>query len=138
MDDAELSVNILRGLSDAGILIAMDDFGTGFSSLSRLKRLPVSTLKIDRSFIDGLGTDPSDSSIVRAIMSLGHALNLELCAEGVELPLQRDELVRLGCQVAQGYLWSPGLASEDFTRAFAPPPGAGGTLRKTGDGPPGD
>ena len=138
MDDAELSVNILRGLSDAGILIAMDDFGTGFSSLSRLKRLPVSTLKIDRSFIDGLGTDPSDSSIVRAIMSLGHALNLELCAEGVELPLQRDELVRLGCQVAQGYLWSPGLAPEDFTRAFAPPPGAGGTLRKTGDGPPGD
>jgi diguanylate cyclase (GGDEF)-like protein/PAS domain S-box-containing protein len=120
MDDAEFSTSILRGLSEAGMLIAMDDFGTGFSSLSRLKRLPVATLKIDRSFVDGLGSDPGDSSIVRAIVSLGHALNLELCAEGVELTLQRDELISLGCHQAQGYLWSPALSPGDFEIAFGP------------------
>jgi EAL domain-containing protein (putative c-di-GMP-specific phosphodiesterase class I) len=120
MDDAEFSTSILRGLSEAGILIAMDDFGTGFSSLSRLKRLPVATLKIDRSFVDGLGSDPGDSSIVRAITSLGHALNLELCAEGVELTLQRDELIALGCHQAQGYLWSPALPAAEFELAFSP------------------
>jgi diguanylate cyclase (GGDEF)-like protein/PAS domain S-box-containing protein len=119
MDDAELSTSILRRLSESGIRIAMDDFGTGFSSLSRLKQLPVSTLKVDRSFIDGLGTDPSDSSIVRAIVSLGHALNLELCAEGVELPHQRDELIMLGCHHAQGYLWSRPVAAADLTNTFA-------------------
>jgi diguanylate cyclase (GGDEF)-like protein/PAS domain S-box-containing protein len=120
MDDAEFSTRILRGLSDAGILIALDDFGTGYSSLSRLKRLPVATLKIDRSFVDGLGSDPGDSSIVHAISSLGHALNLELCAEGVELTLQRDELIRLDCHEAQGFLWSPALPAAEFESAFAP------------------
>ncbi|HEV2361855.1 MAG TPA: EAL domain-containing protein, partial [Acidimicrobiales bacterium] len=119
MDDPELSAKILRGISDAGILIAMDDFGTGFSSLSRLKSLPISTLKIDRSFVNGLGTDASDGRIVNAIVSLGRALNLELCAEGVELPLQRDELIALGCHQAQGYLWAPGMAAENFTSSFA-------------------
>ncbi len=120
MDDAELSTRILNGLSEAGIVIALDDFGTGFSSLSRLKELPVATLKIDRSFVDGLGSDPNDSSIVQAIASLGHALNLELCAEGVELPLQRDELIRLGCHRAQGYLWAPALRAADFAARFVP------------------
>jgi diguanylate cyclase (GGDEF)-like protein/PAS domain S-box-containing protein len=120
MDDVEFSTGILNSLSEAGILIALDDFGTGFSSLSRLKHLPVATLKIDRSFVDGLGTDQSDSSIVQAIASLGHALNLELCAEGVEQPLQRDELVRLGCHQAQGYLWAPALYAADFLRTFGP------------------
>jgi diguanylate cyclase (GGDEF)-like protein/PAS domain S-box-containing protein len=123
MDDAEFSTSILRGLSDAGILIAMDDFGTGFSSLSRLKRLPVATLKIDRSFVDGLGSDAGDSSIVHAIVSLGHALNLELCAEGVESALQRDELIRLGCHQAQGYLWSPALPADELETAFGPETG---------------
>jgi EAL domain-containing protein (putative c-di-GMP-specific phosphodiesterase class I) len=97
----------------------MDDFGTGFSSLSRLKQLPVSTLKIDRSFIDGLGTDPSDTSIVRAIVSLGQAMNVSLCAEGVELPLQRDELIRMGCHRGQGYLWAAPMPAEDITRNLA-------------------
>ena len=79
--------------------------------------------------MDGLGTDPNDSSIVQAIASLGHALNLELCAEGVELPLQRDELIRLGCHRAQGYLWSPALFAPDLATKFVPrqrpPLGAG-------------
>jgi diguanylate cyclase (GGDEF)-like protein/PAS domain S-box-containing protein len=138
MDDAEFSTRILRGLSEAGILIALDDFGTGFSSLSRLKRLPVATLKIDRSFVDGLGSDPSDSSIVHAIASLGHALNLELCAEGVEQTLQRDELIRLSCHQAQGYLWSPALPAAEFEAAFAPRSGSAGELATALKGPTGN
>ncbi len=120
MDDPTLSASILESIHEAGIHVAMDDFGTGFSSLSRLKRLPLSTLKIDRSFVDGLGTDASDTSIVRAIVSLGHSLNLELCAEGVELPLQRNELVKLGCESAQGYFYSPPLPAEELVRALGP------------------
>jgi EAL domain-containing protein (putative c-di-GMP-specific phosphodiesterase class I) len=119
MDDPELSTTLLRGLADAGIAVVMDDFGTGFSSLSRLRQLPLSTLKIDQSFVDGLGTDPSDSSIVYATVGLGHALGLELCAEGVELPMQRDELIAMGCDTAQGYLWSPPRPGEELTELLA-------------------
>jgi EAL domain-containing protein (putative c-di-GMP-specific phosphodiesterase class I) len=118
MDDPDLSMTILRGLNDAGIRIAMDDFGTGFSSLSRLKQLPVTTLKIDQSFVAGLGTNAEDSSLVEGIAGLGHALKLELCAEGVETSLQRDELVKLGVHEAQGYLWSPALEPVDLVREF--------------------
>jgi diguanylate cyclase (GGDEF)-like protein/PAS domain S-box-containing protein len=114
MDDVEISIPILRRISDTGIRLAVDDFGAGYSSLSYLKRLPVQMLKIDRSFIDGLGHDADDSAIVRAIVSLGYALNLELCAEGVETPTQRAELVGLGCQQAQGYLWAPPMPADDF------------------------
>jgi EAL domain-containing protein (putative c-di-GMP-specific phosphodiesterase class I) len=92
----------------------VDDFGTGYSSLSYLKRLPVTTLKIDRSFVDGLPYDADDSAIVRAIVSLGHALGLELCAEGVETPAQRADLVGLGCHLGQGYLWGPAMRAEAF------------------------
>jgi diguanylate cyclase (GGDEF)-like protein/PAS domain S-box-containing protein len=118
MEDPEFSTAVLERLSAEGIAIAMDDFGTGYSSLSRLKQLPVSTLKIDRSFIDGLGSDASDSSIVRAIVGLGHALGLELCAEGVELPVQRDQLLALECHQAQGYLWAPPLTPEEIDVRF--------------------
>jgi diguanylate cyclase (GGDEF)-like protein/PAS domain S-box-containing protein len=119
MDDVDISVPLLRGFADAGIVLAVDDFGAGYSSLSRLKRLPVKLLKIDRSFVDGLGTDLDDSSIVHAIVSLGKALNLMLCAEGVETEEQRAELVELGCQTAQGYLWSKPLRPEEFEVWFS-------------------
>jgi diguanylate cyclase (GGDEF)-like protein/PAS domain S-box-containing protein len=125
MDDLDLSTILLRGLSEAGIAVVMDDFGTGFSSLSRLRQLPVSMLKIDRSFVSGLGSDPSDSSIVHATVGLGRALGLELCAEGVELPVQRDELVAMGCENGQGYLWSPPRRGDELTellRVAAPVP----------------
>jgi EAL domain-containing protein (putative c-di-GMP-specific phosphodiesterase class I) len=118
MRDVDVSIPILRKLSESGIKIAVDDFGTGYSSLAYLKRLPVSTLKIDRSFVDGLPYDVDDSAIVRAIVSLGHALSLELCAEGVETPAQRAELVGLGCQLGQGYLWAPAMQADAFVEWF--------------------
>jgi diguanylate cyclase (GGDEF)-like protein/PAS domain S-box-containing protein len=118
MQDVDVSVPILRKIADSGIRIAVDDFGSGYSSLSYLKRLPVGTLKIDRSFVNGLPHDADDSAIVRAIVSLGYALGLELCAEGVETPAQRAELVGLGCHLGQGYLWAPAMRPDAFAEWY--------------------
>ena len=119
MDDVERSIELLGDLRGLGVRLAVDDFGTGYSSLSYLKRLPVDTLKIDRSFVDGLGSDMHDSSIARAIVNLGTALDLDLLAEGVETERQRGALQELGCQLAQGYLWSPPVAADRFPRWLA-------------------
>ncbi|HLN06773.1 MAG TPA: EAL domain-containing protein [Acidimicrobiales bacterium] len=119
MDDVESSIEVLCRLRALGILAAIDDFGTGYSSLEYLKRLPLRVLKIDRSFVDGLGLDPQDSSIVNAIVSLGRAMDLEPCAEGVETAAQLQELVALGCCYGQGHLWAPALRPEEFERWHA-------------------
>ncbi|MGI8999597.1 MAG: EAL domain-containing protein, partial [Candidatus Limnocylindria bacterium] len=103
MHDEPRAVKILHALNELGAGLSIDDFGTGYSSLSRLKRLPVDVLKIDRSFVDGLGEDPEDSAIVHAIVSLAQALNLTTIAEGVETELQMNHLIELGCHFAQGY-----------------------------------
>jgi diguanylate cyclase (GGDEF)-like protein len=109
MDAGEASVDALRVLKDLGVYVGIDDFGTGHSSLARLRRLPVEVLKVDRSFVDGLGTEPEDSAVVAAILSLAHAMGLHVIAEGVETPLQANQLTALGCPVAQGFLWSPAV-----------------------------
>jgi diguanylate cyclase len=96
----------LRGLRALGVDLAVDDFGTGFSSLSYLKRHPVTQLKVDRSFVIGLGSAGSDRSLVAAIIAMAHALGLDVVAEGVELAEQALDLVALGCGNAQGYLFS--------------------------------
>lgn len=106
MDDAELSLETLRTLRDIGVGLAVDDFGTGYSSLSYLRQLPVDALKIDRSFVDGLGSEAEDSAIVEAIISMARALGLGVVAEGVETTDQLTELRRLGCTAAQGHLFS--------------------------------
>jgi EAL domain-containing protein (putative c-di-GMP-specific phosphodiesterase class I) len=116
----------LAALKGLGVYVAIDDFGTGFSSLAALKRLPVEIVKVDRSFVDGLGTDPEDSAIVASVLSLAHAMGLHVIAEGVETPLQASELVTLGCTVAQGFLWSPAVPAEDVVRVAGELERAGG------------
>ncbi len=109
IDDRATAITRLSQLHDLGLHIDIDDFGTGYSSLAYLKQLPIDTLKIDRSFTDGLGTDPDDTSIVHAIISLARALELDLIAEGVETAVQLGELRRLGCDLGQGFHWSKPL-----------------------------
>ncbi|MDQ3761110.1 MAG: bifunctional diguanylate cyclase/phosphodiesterase [Actinomycetota bacterium] len=114
MSDPERALPVLRGLHGLGVRIAVDDFGTGYSSLAYLRRLPVDEVKIDKSFVLGLASDLSDLAVVRAIVDLGHSLGLSVVAEGVEQDATRDQLVEMGCDVAQGFLISRPLASDRF------------------------
>jgi diguanylate cyclase (GGDEF)-like protein len=100
------SLAVLDELRALGCYVGIDDFGTGYSSLARLRDLPAEVLKIDRSFVAGLGGDPNDSAIVASIMGMALTMGLHVIAEGVEAPCQADALVRLGCRFAQGYLFS--------------------------------
>ena len=104
MQDPERALPILRKLSDLGIELAVDDFGTGYSSLAYLRQLPVDQVKIDKSFVFGMGTDLGDLAVVRSIVELGHSLGLTVVAEGVEEDLARDQLEAMDCDVAQGSL----------------------------------
>jgi diguanylate cyclase (GGDEF)-like protein len=119
IDDLATSVARLDALKSLGVHLDVDDFGTGYSSLSYLKRLPIDTLKIDRSFTDGLGSDPSDTSIVHAIISLGHALDLDVVAEGVETAAHLEELRSLDCDLAQGFHWCEPLSPDQLAGWFA-------------------
>ena len=112
--DDDRSIDTLQALRDMGVRLAIDDFGTGYSSLTYLKQLPIDVLKVDRSFVDGLGTDPNDTSIVRMILSLASALDLTAIAEGVETEVQLAALREYGCELGQGYLWSPGLPPDEL------------------------
>jgi diguanylate cyclase (GGDEF)-like protein len=112
MEDADEALAVLRELTRQGIRLSVDDYGTGFSSLAYLKRLPVSALKIDRSFVTEMDHDESDHAIVRSTIDLARHLGMEVVAEGVETEQSLEELRRLGCHLAQGFLISPPLPSE--------------------------
>ncbi|HEV2906929.1 MAG TPA: EAL domain-containing protein [Actinomycetota bacterium] len=103
--DTEATVGALRALKALGVRLSVDDFGTGYSSLLYLKRFPVDTLKVDRSFVAGLGTHPDDTAIVAGVVGLAQTLGLTAVAEGVETEEQRAALLALGCDLAQGYLF---------------------------------
>ncbi len=140
MRDAELAIKTLRELKALGFRISIDDFGTGFSSLAYLKRFPLDELKIDKSFVDGLGTDPEDTAIVAAVMGMAHALDLGVVAEGVETADQAARLRTLGCDEAQGYYYgrpAPAEAIDELliTGVSAPARSSAGICRWTSESP---
>ena len=114
MSDAEESIVILESISRMGVLVSVDHFGTGYSSMSHLRRFPIDKLKIDRCFVEGMTRPPEDASIVRAIISLAHGLHLKVIAEGVETPDQLALLTELGCDQYQGFYFSPALVPGQF------------------------
>ena len=103
--DVKASTVALRNLRSLGLHLAVDDFGTGYSSLTYLKRFPVEAIKIDRSFVAGLGLDSDDTTIVEAVVNLGHSFGIGVIAEGLETPLQLARLRTIGCDRGQGYLF---------------------------------
>jgi EAL domain-containing protein (putative c-di-GMP-specific phosphodiesterase class I) len=116
MADPRRALEVLRHLRTLGLQIAVDDFGTGYSSLTYLKHLPVDSLKIDKSFVRQLATDPSDLAIVRSIVELGHNLGLRVIAEGVEDAASWEKLADHGCDAGQGYYLGRPTPPSDFER----------------------
>ena len=110
---AECVESALKQLCESGLRIALDDFGTGYASLSHLKRFPVDMLKIDRSFVHDLESDPEDAAIIRGVINLAKSLDLEVVAEGVETRAQERFLIEHGCDVGQGFLYSKAVPAED-------------------------
>jgi EAL domain-containing protein (putative c-di-GMP-specific phosphodiesterase class I) len=127
MDESEVTVSAMRDLKKLGVSLSLDDFGTGWSSLSYLRRFQFDRIKIDRSFMRDLASEPTAETVVRSIINLGHNLGLACIAEGVETRQQLDYLQRQMCPEIQGYLCSPALPAdqcEELLRArsftFAP------------------
>ena len=106
--DSAATADLLT-LAGSGVGIAVDDFGTGFAGFDYLRRLPVTTIKIDKSYVQGLGTDRADTAIVAGVITLAHNLGLRTVAEGIETDDQRDRLRHLDCADGQGWLWYPAL-----------------------------
>ncbi|HZP86766.1 MAG TPA: EAL domain-containing protein [Burkholderiales bacterium] len=118
LNNAEENLSVLKRLGERGVRIAVDDFGSGYSSLSHLRQLPIETLKIDRSVIAGLPHDPSAVGIVKAIIALAHSLGVSVTAEGVESPVQLDALAELGCDEYQGNLVCEALDEVEVEQRF--------------------
>ena len=119
MEDVDFFGKALARLKRLGVGLTIDDFGTGYSSLSYLKRFPVDAVKVDRAFVDGLGTDPHDSALVAAIVAMAAALDLEVTAEGVETQDQLAHLKRLGCQRVQGFHLARPTTADEVTALLA-------------------
>ncbi|MEN3951472.1 EAL domain-containing protein [Iodidimonas sp. SYSU 1G8] len=118
--DTDHAVRTLRELNEMGITLALDDFGTGYSSLSYLKRFPLQTIKIDRSFIVNIAIDVDDREIIRTIIAMGHSLRRRVLAEGVETPQQVEILREMGCDEIQGYVFSPPVTADEVARLAQP------------------
>ena len=139
MQDVESGQRSLAALKEYGFALAVDDFGTGYCSLNYLKRFPLDTLKVDRAFVNDITADRDDAAIVRAIVGLGHNLDLKIVAEGVETLEQLEFLRAVGCDLVQGYLMSRAIEARAFAQLLRAParahPGAGvGTAREAAGG----
>ena len=122
MQDADATISTMKRLKEVGVYLALDDFGTGYSSLSQLKGLPLDNIKLDQSFVRGLGHDEDDLAICTAVIAMGKALGLKVIAEGVENHKQLDMLRQLGCDVGQGFLFARPLTAPqllDFVQGHA-------------------
>jgi EAL domain-containing protein (putative c-di-GMP-specific phosphodiesterase class I) len=115
VEESASATATLEALSELGVRLILDDFGTGYSSLAYLNRFPFDGLKIDRSFVEGLGVEQDRTAIVEAIIGMARALSLDAIAEGLENEVQLMELRRLGCDYAQGHLFSPALPADRIT-----------------------
>ena len=118
MQDANRTTDTLCQLKDMGVKLSIDDFGTGFSSLSYLKGFPIDKLKVDQSFIHNLVNDENDAAITRAVITLGHSLKLKVIAEGVETEAQLAQLRHAGCDEVQGYLYGEPVPADVFADLF--------------------
>lgn len=116
IENNDIAKAILQKLKNLGLGISIDDFGTGYSSLAYLKSFPIDALKIDRSFIQDISSDPNDTAIIRAIVAMAHSLELRVVAAGVETEEQFGFLQRIGCEIVQGYLFSNPLQADDFAK----------------------
>lgn len=125
MDDPEHAIAVLTTLQEMGVHLSIDDYGTGYSSLVQLKRLPVHEIKIDKSFVLDVANNPDDATIVRSTVELGHNMSLSVVAEGVENPACLDFLRAIGCNIAQGYFFSKPVPVSAFEQWLASSPFAG-------------
>jgi EAL domain-containing protein (putative c-di-GMP-specific phosphodiesterase class I) len=116
MDDPEAAIPTLQALRARGVQLAIDDFGTGYSSLSWLKHFPISTLKLDKSFVQGLGVDPADRAIAQSVLTMASCLEVSVTAEGIETSAQAEELVALGCRHGQGFHYARPQSAARMTR----------------------
>ena len=114
MRDAEATIKLLHKLSSMGVILSIDDFGTGYSSISYMKRFPINRLKIDQSFVRDIGCGKPEAKMIIPIIALGHSMNLQVLAEGVEIEEQLNYLLEHGCDEAQGYLYSPPIPPDEL------------------------
>jgi diguanylate cyclase (GGDEF)-like protein len=124
IEDGERAMTVLADLKRLGLKLALDDFGTGYSSLNYLRRFPVDIVKIDQSFVADIGRDTATAAIVSALTHLTHVLGMTITAEGVETASQRDQLVSLGCELAQGYLFAAPMPAAELSAYLADAKGA--------------
>ncbi len=118
VDGSSVTARVLHELRQLGAKLLVDDFGTGFSALGYLRQFPVTGVKIDRSFVTGLGKNDQDDEIVRAVVAMSHALGLSVIAEGVETPLQREALYHVGVVNGQGWLWGKAVPAHEFAERW--------------------
>jgi len=121
LDSVEDTISTMLALKQGGVRFSLDDFGTSYSSLQYIKRLPLDQLKIDRSFVNDIVTDKGDKAIVTTIVAMSRSFDIEVIAEGVETDEQRQVLVDLGCELFQGYLFGKPMMIEKFNGQLIQP-----------------